>query len=250
VRTPLPNGTRFEADRVVFPSAALVVHKLQPGDIIETDAQGRITAVRSGSTPPVVVRFAPGTATSPATSDEVRGEPAEPAMTIPLAPTDAIEMRGMVSAGETVPGGGTVEASGSTVALVGGAVLLGMSYIPSAYVAAGSSLSADQALYVPILGPWIDLASRPGCSQQQFPPGVSVSADTCAPESAYRAGLVTAGALQAAGAILILAGLPYSVQVVGGPDPKTPIPKGNSPGAAPRAAIVPTFGGLAIEGRF
>jgi hypothetical protein len=249
-RTPLPDGARLEANRVVFPSAPVVVHKLQPGDIIETDGQGRITAVRSASTPPVVVHFAPGTASSPATSDEVRGEPAEPAMTIPLAPADAIEMRGIVRAGEAVPGGGTVETTGSAVALVSGAVVLGMSYLPSAYVAAGSSLSADQVLWVPLLGPWIDLATRPSCNEPTYPPGVQIPADPCSPESAYRAALVTAGALQAAGVILMLVGMPYSVQIVGGPDLKTNSPNVNNPSTTPRAAIVPTFGGIAIQGRF
>jgi hypothetical protein len=249
-RTLLPEGARFEADRFVFPSAPLVVHKLQPGDVIETDGLGRIMSVRSAGTPPVIVRFAPGTATSPATSDEVRGAPAEPAVTIGLTPTDTIEMRGTVNAGDAVPGGGTVETTGSAVAVVGGAVVLGLSYLPSAYVAAGSSLSADQALYVPVFGPWIDLANRPSCSQPVYPAGVTVPADACAPESAYRAALVTAGALQAAGAILLLAGLPYSVQVVGGPESKAANPKANEPATQPRAAIVPTFGGLAIEGKF
>ncbi|MGA2447429.1 MAG: hypothetical protein ABTD50_01995 [Polyangiaceae bacterium] len=249
-RTPLPENARFETDRIVFPNAPLLVHKLQPGDVIETDGLGRITSVRSASTPPVIVRFAPGTATSPATSDEVRGAPAEPAMMIGLMPNDTIEMRGTVNAGDAVPGGGTVETTGSPVAIVGGAVVLGLAYLPSAYVAAGSSLPADQALYVPVLGPWIDLANRPSCSQPVYPAGVTVPADACAPESAYRAALVTAGALQAAGAILLFAGLPYSVEVVGGPDSKVSHPKDVGPATAPRAAIVPTLGGLAIEGRF
>ncbi len=249
-RTPVPEGARFEGDRIVFPSAPVVVRKLQPGDVIETDAEGRIVAVRSAGTPPMIVRFAPGTATSPATSDEVRGASAEPAVTIPLAPTDSIEMRGVVRAGESVPGGGIVETTGSAVAFVSGAIVLGMSYLPSAYVAAGSSLSADQALFVPLLGPWIDLATRPSCTEPTYPPGIAIPADPCSPESAYRAALVTAGALQAAGAILMLAGLPYSVQITSSPDVRGNSPKVNHPSTAPQAIIVPTFGGIALQGRF
>jgi hypothetical protein len=249
-RIALPAGAQIEADHVAIPSSPVVVHKLAPGDVIETDSQGRITAVRSASTPPIFIRFKPGTATSPEDSDVVRGAPAESAPTIALAPADGIEMTGAFHVGERVPGGGTVEASGSAVATITGAVVLGMSYIPSAYVGLGSPRSSDQVLLAPLIGPWIDLANRGSCNQPQLPAGVSIPVDPCAEESAVRAALVTGGIIQAAGAILLIAGLPFSAQVVGGPDNPSKRPPGNPAPIAPRAALVPAGSGIALVGTF
>jgi hypothetical protein len=46
-------------------------------------------------------------------------------------------------------------------ALIGsGLTMFGFSYIPSMIVAASSARASDSALYMPVVGPWVDLAQR------------------------------------------------------------------------------------------
>ncbi len=78
-----------------------------------------------------------------------------------------------------------------------GLFLLAVSYLPAVSVAASSSVAADQHLYAPLAGPWIDLAQRPVCS----PPA------NCEAEQTNRALLETSGILQGVGAFLTLVGL-------------------------------------------
>ncbi len=83
--------------------------------------------------------------------------------------------------------------------LIGGglSVLLGF-YVPSAIVATVNENSYDQHLYIPVVGPWLDLAARPGCG--------GVGQSTCPTENGYRALLVVAGSFQALGALAIIVG--------------------------------------------
>jgi hypothetical protein len=86
---------------------------------------------------------------------------------------------------------------GPNMGLVGsGLVLLGGAYVPSVVVAAASHLDADRALFVPVAGPWIDLAQRPGCA-----PNTS-----CAAENGARVGIVVDGVFQGMGLLGVLAG--------------------------------------------
>jgi hypothetical protein len=78
-----------------------------------------------------------------------------------------------------------------------GLFLLAVSYLPAVSVAASSTVTADQHLYAPLAGPWIDLAQRPICS----PPA------NCEAEQTNRALLETSGILQGVGAFLTLVGL-------------------------------------------
>jgi hypothetical protein len=78
-----------------------------------------------------------------------------------------------------------------------GLFLLAVSYLPAVSVAASSSIAADQHLYAPLAGPWIDLAQRPVCT----PPA------NCEAEQTNRALLETSGILQGVGAFLTLVGL-------------------------------------------
>jgi hypothetical protein len=78
-----------------------------------------------------------------------------------------------------------------------GLFLLAVSYLPAVSVAASSTVAADQHLYAPLAGPWIDLAQRPVCS----PPA------NCEAEQTNRALLETSGILQGVGAFLTLVGL-------------------------------------------
>jgi hypothetical protein len=78
-----------------------------------------------------------------------------------------------------------------------GLFLLAVSYLPAVSVAASSTVAADQHLYAPLAGPWIDLAQRPVCN----PPA------NCEAEQTNRALLETSGILQGVGAFLTLVGL-------------------------------------------
>jgi hypothetical protein len=73
------------------------------------------------------------------------------------------------------------------------------SYVPSVIVAVVNDNSYDKRLYIPIAGPWIDLASRPGCG--------GVGQSTCGAETGYKALLIVAGAVQTLGALAIVGGL-------------------------------------------
>jgi hypothetical protein len=72
-------------------------------------------------------------------------------------------------------------------------------YVPSVIVAVVNDNSYDKRLYIPIAGPWVDLASRPGCG--------GIGQSTCGSETGYKALLIVAGAVQALGALAIVAGL-------------------------------------------
>jgi hypothetical protein len=245
-RIPLPSDARVETDRVVFPRARLHVHKLAPGDVIEQDSQGRITAVRSASTPPVFTRFEPGTAESAEGSDEVRGVLADAMSGVTLRPGDAIEMHGTFQPDEALPGGGRVESTRSTGMLVGGIVVFTLTYAPTAYVGFGSARTEDRVLAVPAAGPWIDLANRPACVPPQVPKGVSLPIDPCIGETATRAALVASGALQDLGVIFTLIGLPSHSRIV-----TTDSGRGvGEERPKPRIGIVPTGTGAVAVGEF
>lgn len=91
----------------------------------------------------------------------------------------------------------TWEATGPSWPMVGsGLGTFALSYLPVVVVAAESPLNADQNLYIPIVGPWIDFAQRPGC------PAVG----SCATDTTDKVLLATDGVFQAIGAITIVDG--------------------------------------------
>jgi hypothetical protein len=241
-RIALPAGATVESGHVLL--ARMYVHKLAPGDVIQQDEIGRIISVRSGGNPPVVIRFVPGTAVSPETSDEVRGELADDGAQMPLKAGDAIEMHGRLAPEDPLPGGDRVVSKRATGALVVGIVLFVLSYGPTLYVGAQSSLSADRALEAPVVGPWIDLAQRPKCVPPTLP--FQPPIDPCTPESAARAALVVSGSAQAAATILTIVGLPTHPEVVEGAPPAGGV--GN--GSKARVVLVPTLQGVTAIGTF
>jgi hypothetical protein len=52
----------------------------------------------------------------------------------------------------------------NTPVIVTGSIMLGLAYTTSVAVAAKSELPADDNLYIPLVGPWLDLADRAGCA--------------------------------------------------------------------------------------
>jgi len=86
-------------------------------------------------------------------------------------------------------------APGPSLWVVAGITTLAFSYAPAAMVAATSGATVDRTLFVPVIGPWIDLSQRPSC------PGGVCSSDKPAKEL-----LILDGALQAASVAAILFG--------------------------------------------
>ena len=90
-----------------------------------------------------------------------------------------------------------VEERTPNAGLIGsGLMMFGLSYGTSVIVGAASDRDGDERLYVPLVGPWIDLATRSPCP----------TLGTCGNDVANKALLVTDGILQAAGLLQILGG--------------------------------------------
>jgi len=73
----------------------------------------------------------------------------------------------------------------------GGLAFLG-AYVPGFIVAASSDHDGDKWLYAPLIGPWIDLASR-GCDDDQ------IVQQNCGTDGFDRAALIGSGVVQALG---------------------------------------------------
>jgi len=82
--------------------------------------------------------------------------------------------------------------------LATGLITFGLSYVPAVIVAGTSNQDADHHLYVPIVGPWLDLANRPACGPQ------SVGCDT---ENTNKVLIGVDGVFQAVGVIATVASL-------------------------------------------
>jgi hypothetical protein len=74
--------------------------------------------------------------------------------------------------------------------------ILGLSYVPAVIVAAESSRDGDKRLYIPVAGPWMDLAARSSC-----PPNLS-----CNNETGNKVLIVVDGVFQGIGALDIVGG--------------------------------------------
>jgi hypothetical protein len=81
------------------------------------------------------------------------------------------------------------------VMLASGLILWGVPYSVGVGVAAESGNQADQHLYVPIVGPWIDLTQRGGCP---------VGYNSCNTETTNKVLLVGDGIFQAIGTLQVL----------------------------------------------
>lgn len=77
--------------------------------------------------------------------------------------------------------------------LVGGATMIAVTYLPGVVVAATSDHDGDKNLYIPLVGPWIDLIDRGGCGT------------SCETEAAYKTLLVASGVAQLVGTGLVFA---------------------------------------------
>jgi len=83
-------------------------------------------------------------------------------------------------------------------AVTSGLVLFGVTYGASVIVATTSDHQGDKRLFVPLLGPWLDLGDRGTCGIQN---------QSCDRETTYKILLVTDGVLQAASVFVVLGGV-------------------------------------------
>jgi hypothetical protein len=241
----VPPGARLEADRIYWPNEpGEHTVRLMAGDVIQKDGEGRIVAVRSAGPEPIVTRFVAGTASSPVGTLEVKGRLADASTVIPLRPSDRVRMTGTFETDEPIPGGGHVKTTRSTGLLVGGLVVFALSYAPNVYVGATSPLRTDKDLLVPLAGPWVDLAERPKCVPPAGSQALPIS--PCIVETISKVAIVTGGAVEALGAILVVSGIPSSTRVSYEGD-RFAIKR-------PTLAVVPTAGpggtGLGAAGTF
>ena len=251
-RVELTPDTTIVNGRAVIPkSHGLFVVRVGPNDVIQVDADDRITGVRSADGH--VVAFVPGSAFSPEGSDEVRGHLAGGDSAIDLVPGDRIEVRGSLVPDDDIDGIGRVESSRYTFALVFGGIVTALAYAPAAVVGAESSRHADRVLFLPLFGPWIDLAGRDKCiTPPQVATDTSVPTDPCVAETGNRVGIIISGVAQAIGGALFIAGLPEHAELIEDEPGRSKTAKRKSPGFSWSIAPLsfPHSTGVAAVGSF
>ncbi len=77
--------------------------------------------------------------------------------------------------------------------LASGAAILAASYTPALLVAMNSERRGDDRLYIPVAGPWLNLAERGGCAP-----------NSCETEALYKAGIVAMGVAHLVGTGLVI----------------------------------------------
>jgi hypothetical protein len=97
------------------------------------------------------------------------------------------------------------DSSSSSAVFRSGLGTFGVGYLAAVVVAATSSHPGDSRLYVPVLGPWLDLGSRGDCP---------VSSPGCDHETINKVLIVGDGVIQAAGVVTMLAGLLHPTRTV------------------------------------
>jgi hypothetical protein len=80
------------------------------------------------------------------------------------------------------------------------------SYVPSVIVAVVNDNSYDKRLYIPVVGPWLDLAERPGCG--------GIGQTPCGTEAAYKVLLIAVGSFQGLGFLATVVGLAVPERVI------------------------------------
>lgn len=82
--------------------------------------------------------------------------------------------------------------------ITAGAVMFGVPYTTSVIVAAASDRASDHSLYIPLVGPWIDLGRRGQCTTLR-----------CDGETGNKVLLVVDGIFQGVGALQMLGGFVF-----------------------------------------
>jgi hypothetical protein len=137
--------------------------------------------------PPPVVIVQP---TEPAPPPVVVVQPAEPAPPPPVVVVQPYqEQRPVMVETESSPRGPLIAS---------GLVSFGISYGAAVAVAATSNHQGDNRLYVPVLGPWLDLGDRGSCN---------INNSACDGETTSKVLLVVDGIFQGAGVLAVVGGI-------------------------------------------
>jgi len=143
---------------------------------------------------PYVLLTLMGAAVTVTFASSSRGEDKSPATTQPALAV--VEPSPALDTARTRP-----ETQGPNFVLMGGGVVaFGVAYGVSVIAAASSGRAGDDQLFVPVLGPWIDLGRRAGCGAG------SLACDT---ERGNEIGLAIDGVLQGMGVLAIIGGLVF-----------------------------------------
>ena len=116
--------------------------------------------------------------------------------------------------------------------IAGGTLLFVSAYGFSAMTASASPVAADEHLFIPVVGPWLDLAERPRCDNIKTHPA-------CETEGANKAMLVASGLTQSLGVLLVLGGVLF---------PKLTIVDGRQAKVELLPEAGPTIAGLMTRG--
>jgi hypothetical protein len=151
----------------------------------------------------------------------------------PSQPAPATNTTVVQPAPTTVAETRTEYAGPNRALIASGLLTFGITYGASAIVASTSDLSADRRLFVPVVGPWLDLAQRPDCG-----PALDRSCDG---ETTNKVLLVADGIFQGLGVLQVIGGflMPETRQV--------------STTTTAKVRVVPQAGrmtGLAVIGSF
>ena len=146
---------------------------------------------------------APGYAPAPAAP--VYAQPGEPPPGYaPAWRAQPVEMRYVE--GRPIPQGYHVETRAKKGLVISGSIIFGVPYLLSMSVAASSRYEPDRWLYAPVIGPFVNLATRSDYCNPNGTSGTSTSFD-CADDSGVRFFLMMDGLMQVAGATMFVLGL-------------------------------------------
>src|SRR5712691_6145988 len=105
------------------------------------------------------------------------------------------------------PTGGERAAPPDIAVLVAGIAILAVGYGPSAFVPMHGDHKGDDRLYVPVIGPWLDLANRECTGATMATAGGPIelaSRQPCGTSAIEEAALITSGILQGVGGLQIM----------------------------------------------
>jgi hypothetical protein len=125
-----------------------------------------------------------------------------PTTVVEPAPAPVISTPTMVAEpamGQPVVAERTTAAPPNTRIVAGGLFTLAGAYIPSVIVAAANNDSWNNHLYIPVVGPWLDLGNRPPCG--------GLFQTSCGAEDGFKALLIVDGVFQGLGALGTVLGL-------------------------------------------
>lgn len=132
---------------------------------------------------------------------------------------------GFWSTGASAQSHETVSTTGPNRGLLrSGLFMLGVPYVTSVIVAAQSDHPGDNNLYIPVAGPWMDLAGRGSCG--------NVGGPSCDGETVNKVLLVVDGIFQGLGALDIVGAFVF-------PETRT-VYAGSTP---PRVVVAPAYYG-------